>query len=422
MALDLPAPAVGAERVMLDASVLVIDDVAANVLLLEKVLTGAGVGTVLGCTDPSDGLARFPDLQPDLVICDLHMPHMDGVAVIEALLALIPEDDYVPIVILTADTTSDAMRRALTAGARDFITKPFEHDEVLLRVKNLLETRALHMALREHNRRLEAELRDAEAKTARIAEEHQRRTALLRGVIDSGAIHMVFQPIVSLSDGRTRGFEALARFPVEPCRPPNEWFDDAAGVGLGTELELLAVHAAVAELDRLPSGAYLSVNVSPSTALDSELRSILAPVAHRIVLELTEHARVADYDDLHAAIERVRRIGIRMAVDDAGAGYANLRHILRLRPDIIKLDIDLTRGVDADPARRALAASLVSFAAEIGADITAEGIETRAELDALRRLGVDAGQGYYLGRPEPVDAMTEAASATGWNRAGTRGL
>jgi EAL domain-containing protein (putative c-di-GMP-specific phosphodiesterase class I) len=117
------------------------------------------------------------------------------------------------------------------------------------------------------------------------------------------------------------------------------------------------------------------------------------------VLELTEHASVGNYGRLADALDPLRVRGVRVAVDDAGAGFASFRHILNLNPDIIKLDMALTRGIQADPVRRALASALVTFARELHAVIVAEGIETEAELKALRSLGVGYGQGFFLARP-----------------------
>jgi EAL domain-containing protein (putative c-di-GMP-specific phosphodiesterase class I) len=134
--------------------------------------------------------------------------------------------------------------------------------------------------------------------------------------------------------------------------------------------------------------------------------------AHRVVLEVTEHAPVSDYGRLNGSLGALRARGVRLAIDDAGSGFSSLQHILRLAPDFIKLDMALTRDVDNDLARRALAAALISFAAEIGAVIVAEGIETRAELETLRELGVRFGQGYYLARPEPFPSSDEAATAS----------
>ncbi|MEX0835522.1 MAG: EAL domain-containing protein, partial [Nitriliruptor sp.] len=193
----------------------------------------------------------------------------------------------------------------------------------------------------------------------------------------------------------------------EPRRPPNEWFDEAASVGRGNELELAAAEAALAQLGRIPDDVFLSINLSPEVVLDPALPALLDAVPpDRLVLELTEHAPVRDYDELLGRLEVLRARGIRTAVDDAGAGFAGLQHVLRLRPDILKLDIALTSGIDHDPARRALSTALVAFAAEIGAVIVAEGIETAGELRTLRDLGVPWGQGYHLARPGALPLAT----------------
>jgi EAL domain-containing protein (putative c-di-GMP-specific phosphodiesterase class I) len=129
---------------------------------------------------------------------------------------------------------------------------------------------------------------------------------------------------------------------------------------------------------------------------------------NRLVLEMTEHAVVEDYDALQAALAQLRRFGIRVAVDDAGAGFASLRHILSLVPEFIKLDRSLTSGIDSDLPKRALARGLISFAQEIGTSVIGEGVETASELEALRELGVGFAQGYYLGRPVPLDDVAAA--------------
>jgi EAL domain-containing protein (putative c-di-GMP-specific phosphodiesterase class I) len=385
-----------------EAVILVVDDVEANVVLLQRLLGQVGVGRVEGFTDPRQAIERFTSVGPDLVLLDLHMPHLDGIAVLEALKSMIPADAFVPIVVLTADGTDDAKQRALAAGAKDFLTKPFDRTEVLLRVRNLLETRALHLSLQMHNAALRAELEARAEHEHAVAAEDQRRRERMRHVLDHADISMVFQPIVDLSRSQVVGVEALSRFPAAPHRPPDQWFAEAHALGLGADLEILAVRAAISRIDVLSPDAYLAVNVSPATAVHPILSDALAAAAGRIVLELTEHAPVEEYDRLVEALDRLRSRGVRVAVDDTGSGYACLRHILRVRPQIIKLDIDLTQRIDSDPARRALATSLVAFGAGIGATITAEGIETAGELETLRQLGVQAGQGYHLARPGPL--------------------
>jgi len=239
----------------------------------------------------------------------------------------------------------------------------------------------------------------------RVVAERAREAASerLNGLIEQGGLHMVYQPIVDIATGGIVGAEALARFHGEPVRGPDKWFEEAHAVARGPELELLAVECAVAGLDRLPQGAYLSLNVSPHTILSGKLEGLLegAP-AQRLVLELTEHAPIEEYADLAAALQPLRAAGLRLAIDDAGSGYASFRHILQLRPDIIKLDQSLIRDIDLDDGRRALALALITFARKTGSMIVAEGVETERELAVLRSLGVDMAQGYLLGRPAPA--------------------
>lgn len=214
---------------------------------------------------------------------------------------------------------------------------------------------------------------------------------------------MAYQPIVELASGRIVGVEALARFPSETKRTPEVWFDEAAEVGLGTELQVAAVRLALQALDVLPVDVFVSVNVDPTTAGSSELAHVVERwPAERIVVELTEHAPPSDYPSLRETLDTFRRSGVRIAVDDAGAGFASLRHILELAPDIIKLDISIVRDIDTESSQRALASALVGFAGEIGTQLVAEGVETAEEALTLYSLGVPLIQGYFAARPGPI--------------------
>jgi EAL domain-containing protein (putative c-di-GMP-specific phosphodiesterase class I)/putative methionine-R-sulfoxide reductase with GAF domain len=229
----------------------------------------------------------------------------------------------------------------------------------------------------------------------------------IRGVLDDPSqLSIVFQPVVDLLSGEVVAVEALARFNVVPVQPPNVWFDDARFAGLGVELEMLAVRRALELQPMLPDGITITINVGPETIVGPHLQQALRNAIPRgVVIELTEHLSFDDYPGLQAALFALRRQGIRVAVDDAGSGYSSLTHILQLAPDYIKLDREMIRSIDIDPVRRALVTSLVSFAGDTGASIVAEGLETIDELDAVRRLGVRYAQGYYLGRPLPIDAI-----------------
>ncbi len=174
-------------------------------------------------------------------------------------------------------------------------------------------------------------------------------------------------------------------------------------VGLGTTLELTVIEAALELSPKLDPSLYLSINASPETVTSGRLTPILAGLqGKRIVIEITEHAEVADYDHLLTCFQPLREMGVRLAVDDAGAGYSSLRHIVRLSPDIIKLDMSLTRDVDTNAAHRSLANALIYFANETNAAIVAEGIETEQEMETLKEIGAYGGQGYFLGKPNAV--------------------
>jgi EAL domain-containing protein (putative c-di-GMP-specific phosphodiesterase class I) len=230
--------------------------------------------------------------------------------------------------------------------------------------------------------------------------EHEEKRAAILGVIERKEFNFVYQPIWDFRLPQPAGFEALCRFTAEPYRSPDQWFYEAFEAGCGVLLELAAIEKALEALGALKDDTFLSINAAPLTILSGELAPLLGKVAMKqVVLEVTEHARVDDYPALLKALAPLRAGGVRLAVDDAGAGYASLQHIIQLNPDVIKLDMALTRAVDTDPARRALASALIFFAGETGSIIVAEGIETQSELETLRVLGVPRGQGYFLGRP-----------------------
>ena len=233
--------------------------------------------------------------------------------------------------------------------------------------------------------------------------EATRRAAVASAVTGAGR-HHVLQPIVDVRTGRAVGAEALSRFDDAPYRP-DLWFAEADAAGLLPALEMAAAATCLTSL--AGREGYLSINLSPSTIIAGGLDTVLAGVdSARIVVEITEHAAVDDYDDLRRALDPHRAAGVRVAIDDAGAGHSSFRHILQLRPDYIKVDLSLVRDIHLDPARQALTASLLTFGRTVGAQVIAEGVETQDELDTLARLGVTLMQGYLLARPtaEPPTA------------------
>ncbi len=241
---------------------------------------------------------------------------------------------------------------------------------------------------------------DRELATAKARREITQR---IESVLKPEAFTMVYQPIVDLVADKIIGFEALTRFWSRPIRSPDVWFAEAAEVGLSEALEMAAITKALTGLKQLPNDVYLSLNVSPDNILNGAIHRTLEGIPlHRLVLEVTEHVAIPDYSEFGQSLAPLRDRGLRLAVDDAGAGYASFLHILKLKPEIIKLDIGLIRDIDTDLNRRAFTAALVGFAQETGSKIVAEGVETAAEVAALRQLRVNKAQGYLLGHPLPL--------------------
>ncbi len=225
-------------------------------------------------------------------------------------------------------------------------------------------------------------------------------TDRIRSVLAGDAISLVYQPVFDTRQAYVIGFESLARITTAPVRSPDAWFADAAEVNLDVALELKVIEKALESFTILPHGVYVGFNVSMNMIINGHLDSAFERTQlDRIVLEIQEEGTESQYDEVARVLAPLRSKGLRISVHDTGAGLSSFRHILRLKPDIIKLEMNLTRGIDSDPARRALAAALLQFAQENGSEVVAEGIETAAELKALRALGVTRAQGHFLGRP-----------------------
>jgi EAL domain-containing protein (putative c-di-GMP-specific phosphodiesterase class I) len=223
-------------------------------------------------------------------------------------------------------------------------------------------------------------------------------------VIKDQRFHCVFQPFVNLETGSVVGYEALTRF--DGGERPDQRFLQAHSVGLGSELEALCAQTALDIARELPSEIWLSLNFSPAAIIDGHAAKVVSGITRHLVIEVTEHAQINNYAAIRKAFKELGNC--QLAVDDAGAGYTSLSHILELQPDFVKLDISMVRGVDTDPARQAMVAGMCHFASQSHTTLIAEGIETKAEADMLRQLGVPLGeagmlgQGYLFGRPKPL--------------------
>ena len=244
----------------------------------------------------------------------------------------------------------------------------------------------------------------------RTLETSERKNVLektIKQLINDGMLQIVQQPIVDIVTSKPVGVECLARFPDAELRGPDKWFNDASEIGLCVELEMLAVRCALATVPHIPGDAYVSINASPQTILSGALEQALDGYSGRkLVIELTEHERVDDFAALKTSLKRIASNAL-IAIDDVGAGYAGMRHLVDLEPDILKLDMSLTRDIHNDVARQALTTAMVHFAKEIGSKLVAEGVECEEEREVLASLGVDFGQGYLFARPMPVAVTSQ---------------
>ena len=335
--------------------------------------------------------------QPDVALVDVSMPAGGGPRAAREIIRVSPETR---VIALSAFEDRPTVLEMLRAGAVGYLVKGSASEDLVLSISKVFDGGASLSA-----EVLDGIVHELASQLRREEIERDERSAR-RGEIDrflaGDGLTMVFQPIVDLRSRAMVGTEALARFHSLPLRPPNEWFAEAVEHEVGVQLELLAIRNAMLVLPTLPDGAYLSVNCSPRAAMSTDLAATIGEHASRMVIEITEHEAIEDYAELAVALAPRRERGIRVAIDDAGAGFASLRHTLLMKPDIVKVDISITRDIDSDRAKRALASALISFAEEMEMTIVAEGIETAEELDALIELGVTIGQGFYLAEPGPI--------------------
>lgn len=400
-------------------SILIADDEETVLETLAAVMgSEPDLDVVAEARDAQTAIELASREQPDVAILDVRMPGGGGLRAAREILRRSPPTH---VLALSAHEDASTVLAMLRAGALGYMVKGESTQEIVKAIRRCLDERTTISGRLTNDlaHALSEQLHDVKRGNG----DRQRHTRITR-VLENGQLEMVFQPIVHLTEGTLAGVEALARFHAKPERSPDAWFAEAEAVGLLRELELAAVETALTQLDRLPEPCFVSLNVSPGTAGSSEFRDAIGTMPlERLVLEITEHAPVDDYAELNEALRGLRTKGLRLAIDDAGAGFASLRHIVLLSPDLVKLDITLIRNVDSDEVRHAVVTAITAFASQIGARVVAEGVETAGELSALEDIGVHLAQGYYLGRPGPIPAdVFEAWSLSSRIESGIRDL
>jgi EAL domain-containing protein (putative c-di-GMP-specific phosphodiesterase class I)/ActR/RegA family two-component response regulator len=373
------------------------DEPALRAALSELFEHEEGVELVATAGDAEEAIAKARAIQPDVALVDVKMPAGGGP---RAAREIQRESPGTRVIALSAFEDRPTVLEMLKAGAVGYLVKGTAAELIVDSISRVAEggTSLSAEVVGGIVHELSSQLRRAEIEQ----QERAARAGEIQRFLTGDGLTMAFQPIFDLRSRAVAGMEALARFRSLPLRPPDEWFAEAVALELGVQLELATIRQALSALPRLPAGTYMSVNCSHRAAMSPELVDTLHPVAHRIVVEITEHEQVDDYGELTTALAALRLLGARVAIDDAGAGYASLRHTLQLGPDIVKVDISLTRDIDSDRGKRAMARALVAFALEMDIRIVAEGIETDAEMRTLQQLGVHYGQGFFLAEPGPL--------------------
>jgi EAL domain-containing protein (putative c-di-GMP-specific phosphodiesterase class I) len=378
--------------------VLIADDEPSLLEALTELFSHEDRVVLVGAAGNADeAITLAEDRRPDVAILDVSMPAGGGPRAAREILRRSPATR---VIALSAFEDKPTVLEMLRAGAVGYLVKGAAADQILGSIAKVvqggasLSTEVIDAIVDE----LQSQLRREEIEE----EEREARRAQIGKFVAGETVTTVFQPIMDLRTREILGMEALSRFHALPLRPPYEWFAEAAALEMGIPLELATMRRALDAIDRLPEGAYLSLNCSHRAAMSGELVEAFGANARRIVVEITEHEPVGDYRKLTESLHGLRELGVRIAIDDAGAGFASLRHTLRLRPDIVKIDISIVRDIDRDRGKRALASALTRFAVEMDMTVVAEGIESEVELQTLIDLGVVSGQGFYLAEPAPL--------------------
>ncbi|HET7529361.1 MAG TPA: EAL domain-containing protein [Mycobacteriales bacterium] len=382
-------------------TVLIADTDTSRAMLADVLSEFDDCQVVAVAADAEQAIDLAAEHCPQVALLHVDVPGGGGAHATRGIRAVSP---HTRVLALGAAGDDASVRAMLSAGARGHLPRYAGSQELLRSVRQTaahgapVADRVAHSIVAEINTELQLRLRHdrwRDAKRERV-----------RRLIEAGGPQVVIQPIRRLVSSEVVGFEALSRF-GQATLGTAEWFEEAHACGLGHDLELAALRSAVydawpAVADR--SGAYLAVNVSPSTLAHPDAVALLGELPpDRVVVELTEHELITETDQL-GALTRLRSDGMRIAVDDVGAGFAGLQRLLTLRPDIIKLDRGVVGTIETDPSRRALTRALAGFAEELGIALVAEGIERWSQTLALCELGVALGQGYLLGPPEPPAA------------------
>ena len=373
------------------AEVLIVDDEESVRTVVSRVLGKAGF-TVETVSDAEQALDVLRSPRSfDAIVTDLQMPRINGVEFIRLVRGI---DLDVPVIVLTGNPSLESAIAVVEYGGFRYLQKPVPNDVL---TETLREAAAMRRLATLKRRALELCENGIWAIGDRAGLDARFDSALKQ-------LWMAFQPIIKWPARAVYGYEALVRSHEPALSNPGLLFDAAERLGRVQELGR-AIRAAVARsIEPAPDGSLIFVNLHAMDLTDDDLYDASCPLsrhADRVVLEVTGRSSLHRVSDLRGRIERLRKLGYRIAVDDLGAGYAGLASFSQLEPDIAKLDMSLVRGIDSSTRKSSIVRSMISVCTqELGTSVICEGVETQAERDTLHDLGADLLQGYLFARPE----------------------
>jgi EAL domain-containing protein (putative c-di-GMP-specific phosphodiesterase class I) len=368
--------------------VLLVDDEKSLARALSKLLELAGF-VVVTASEGREALSLIASSAFDVIVSDIRMPGIDGLSLLRAIRA---KDLDVPVVFLTGSPTLETATEAIAHGAFRYLTKPIDGQELAAVVDRAAKTHRLALARRE--------VADQQLDGRAIGDRAGLESRFVSGL---DKMWMAMQPILSWSAHSVYAYEALLRTEEEPSlRSPVDFVDAAERLKRTEELGRAVRRRVADQLVDLPPAVNVFVNLHPADLVDEELCSAhgaLTPYAHAIVLEVTERAALEQVPGLIPGVDRLRKLGFRLALDDLGAGYAGLSSFAILEPEIVKVDMSLVRGIHQSTTKQKLFRSFASLCRELDTEIIAEGVEVTEERECLTDLGGDLFQGYLFARP-----------------------
>lgn len=381
--------------------VLIADDEQAIRESLASVIESDPSLEIVGSAQDAQGAIDLAAWRlPDVALLDVRMPGGGPRAAAE-IARLSPSTRMLA---LSAVEDRESVLAMIRAGALSYVGKTASNEEILSAIHGTAEG-GTRLSPRAVNGVFEA-IADTAADDG-SSDDHGsslKKDPLeeIVRIIERRAVELAFQPLADLQTLRVVAVEALPRFRTRPMRPPETWFAEAARHGSLVDLELVALTAAIGRMEMLPSDAFLAASISSETIVSDRFRDLLRGAElNRIALELKEYS--ADHEELPTgALDELRAGGVRVAVHHAGSGPWSLLPVVRLAPNLIKVDMSTLRETSADPAGHEPVSSIIGFAVDIGAAVVADGVETEREIEMLRGLGIDLAQGNYLARPGQI--------------------